>query len=330
MYKYSKKNCMEERINIIDIFVFEYCCRTMKIIPYSPEYQQSIAECFKRHFIAMKDMSLSEISEWMKPLLEYKWKDEVSDEEFPYKHGMLLVDEDNGNKVVGYYGHFCSHYYAEDKRFLYINNTTGAVDKEYRDYMSDMGKIQWEYGDVCSNFSAIPSIEKIILKFSYYKYIDHHIYRYAPIPSGRNGLKVQFVTKPEQISDGSVRTMYEDHLPYKVCCAIFRQGEMNCYVFFKKKTAQFKFIKKMPDVRVLHVTDKAFFTENLHAILWALQKRTLCFLAEFDSRTVDQEKCSYKPHNVWERSRLIRNIHHLPVPDVGDLYSELAILKDLH
>ena len=296
----------------------------MEFVGYKPEYREDVISCLKRNFRNLSDKTDEYICEWIKPMTEYKWEDDIPDSLLPYKHGMVLID---GERVVGYCGMIYSYLYIDGKKYIYANPTTWAIDSKYRIYVLKATKEILKTADIFSDFSAIGSMEEMNRKTFKYEYLDTKIYKFLPIPKIGNALRKSRVVDENMIEDSVYRLIYKDHYKYDVKCCVFQEGERNCYVFYRKIRQKIKIIQNIPYVQILGVSDSKVFSANLKEIVWHLQKTNFAFL-EMDSRFVDDQLKNYKPHKISPAHRQIRAPDGVSV-NLSNLYSEMAINKQI-
>lgn len=292
----------------------------MEIIGYQPGYKDQVIACLKRNFSSMKNLSYEYMESWIKPLTEYFWVEDIPIKDFPYKYGMLLLED---NRVVGYCGLIYSYIYANDNRYVYVNTSTWAIDSEFRIYVLKATKEMMKTADVISDFSAIDSMEEMNVKMFKYEYIDTEICKYIPVPSFSKRLHKKYINQAEQIEDQNNRRKYIDHSKYNERCVEFSKGMRKCYIFYKITRSKIKNIKNVPYVQIHNISDSYFFSEFAHEIIWYLQKKEWAFL-EVDSRLINRENLKYLPHKIASAHRQIKNKTNDSI-FIDNLYSEMAI-----
>lgn len=296
----------------------------MEIVEFSDKYLNDIAECFKRNFEIMKPLDTDTIIKWMQPLINYSWFDDEISMKQPFKHGMVLIDDE---KVIGYCGLVFSFVWIEGKKYKYVNPSTWAIDHEYSfGVFSAMNKML-ELADIVGDFTPIEKVKKMCLEMYDFKYLDEEKFKFIPIPCFTRKLQKKIIKEAGEIEDKDAKKMYLDHEKYNVKCARIEYKNQVAFIFYKNYHSKIKMIKKVPFILVLDVINKDFVIENVHEIVWFLQKKEKAFL-EIDGRFINHKKEVTGVKKITSNKRLIYSEVNQS-PNISLLYSELAILDEL-
>ena len=296
----------------------------MEIVGYEKKYCGDVIRCLKRNFKTMENLTDDYMEKWLCSLTEYSWQDDIPIELFPYKYGMVLIEND---EVIGYCGLIYSKIEIDGHKLSYVNTTTWAIDAEYRLYVLKATKEMIKTADIVSDFSAIDSMEEMNRKMFKYRYLEQEIYKYLPSPAFSRKLKKRIIKREDEINTLSERNKYIDHLPYGVKCLKCELDEDDCYVFYRRTYSKIKNINNVPYIQVLDVSNYRLLSDNLKEIVWYLARKEKA-LFEIDSRFLIKDLIDSKPSKISKTHRQVRG----SLPDtyvMSNLYSEMAILKQI-
>ena len=297
----------------------------IKIEPYKNSFHGEVIECMKRNFPWMRNRTDDEINIWLEPLWTYNWL--CNNEKNPYKYGIVILDE-NG-KVVGYLGFIFSwRKTLKGYGYKYANPSYWAIDKPYRLHLFRVLREVFKYADVISDFTAIPAVQEVLKNIFKFKIISRTLYQFFPIPY----LKSKNIHVNEV--DYSNLTEYEkvalsDHCVYGVKVIDIQETttQLKSSVFYRVFNASIKRLFPIRCIQILKVSNKEFFTNNIHEIVWNLQLKEKSFLQCDEIFILGDVK-----HPLLRKKKVYREIlNKLPDNheiDFDFLYSELAILND--
>lgn len=296
----------------------------MNLVGYSDKYKNEVFECLKRNFKSMCNMTYLELNDWINPLLSYTWANEFSIDKYPFKYGVVLI---NNEKVVGYLGLIYSRQYICGKWKTVVNFTTWAIDKPYRiELVHCISEIQ-NTADVLLDFTPRKSIVNVLTQMFSYKYIDSKGYLFLPKLVLHNELKIKKIKKSREIKNENVKKIYEDHIKYGLFCSeVTTKNKRSEYIIYKmkKKELILKGLVPLNSINVLYTSDNIFFGRYYKEIISKLQYIERAAL-KTDSRFFSIDENMTKKFRVYNINRLAYGIDKINVP-LSSLYTELSIL----
>ena len=288
----------------------------MKFVPYSDYYKDGVLACLKRNIQWMSTLSDNRLYEWLLPIINYPWIEQIDSKKCPYKHGVILLDDIG--KVRGFSAAIHSIQAINGQERVFINPSTTVVDKKFRFYFIGMCEEMFKYGDAIIDVSPNESVQKVSKKIFNFSIVDNPMYM---MKSRLFGCKR--MNSDEKLSDSSVIKAMKDHGNCGIKCVRLYDDIEYTYVFYKI----IKKIKKMPirTLCVLHVSNLSFFTENFIACVSRLSHKEHCLFTMADSRYVDINNLP-KLFIKKQKFRAISN--HDLINDYTFLYTELALLQN--
>ena len=242
---------------------------------YKPEYLRDIVRLFQLTY--GDDYPYAERCT---RLLSYGWNSDEDSKKLTNLHGMVIFDDD---KLVGYFGGFYKIRKYAGRDYVYCNMSKWLLLPPYRRYFIKLTNDFLKTADVFSDYSAIPSVLKVLTDIFHFEYIDKESLRFFPVPyTGKSNVKIA-----EQNSESlpaELRYLYDDHKNYNIECIRGSSESGECYVFY---TAMFSLRYRSKFIRIYKVTHPDFFALNAHEIIWHLQKKMFVNVA--DTKTVGEE-----------------------------------------
>lgn len=298
----------------------------IEIKGYSDQYRQGVLACLKNNYPWMAEMSDEELYRWAKPFMGYDWKEELPDAVRKFQHGIVFLA---GQQVVGYLGFIYAKRHWQGHEYIYQNGTTWAVNEGYRIYLFKALKQANNLAEVLGDFSPIKSVEETLTKVFKFKYIDHKVYRFYPIPCFHEELNYRMVQDEKDIADEVLRTEFHDHYPYGVRCLRISDGKNEGYIFYRVKQRIWKkrriFRKRRSVLIVLKMTNPDLFCAHYREVVWHLQNGEHPYV-EIEPRFIAPH--SLQGFGIKEKTvaRLGLNKTEWNIP-IDLLYSEEAIMS---
>lgn len=298
----------------------------IEIKGYSDQYRQGVLACLKNNYPWMAEMSDEELYRWAKPFMGYDWNEELPDAVRKFQHGIVFLA---GQQVVGYLGFIYAKRHWQGHEYIYQNGTTWAVNEGYRIYLFKALKQANSLAEVLGDFSPIKSVEETLTKVFKFKYIDHKVYRFYPIPCFHEELNYRMVQDEKDIADEVLRTEFHDHYPYGVRCLRISDGKNEGYIFYRVKQRIWKkrriFRKRRSVLIVLKMTNPDLFCAHYREVVWHLQKGEHPYV-EIEPRFIAPH--SLQGFGIKEKTvaRLGLNKTEWNIP-IDLLYSEEAIMS---
>ena len=247
----------------------------IRTIGYRSEYLQGVIKLFQT--IYGEDYPYAERCT---RLLSYGWNSVEDLKKIKYLHGMVILDDE---KVVGYFGGFYKILKCNGNEYIYCNMSKWLLLSPYRKYFIKITNDFLKTGDVFSDYSASPSVLKVLINLFHFEYIDKESLRFFPVLyEGKSNIEIK-----EMNSDslpGELRICYDDHKNYNIECVRISTLDIECYIFYSVMYSD-RYHSKY--VRVYKVTNPSFVAMNAHEIVWYLQKK--CFENITDKKSMGQE-----------------------------------------
>ena len=299
----------------------------MTIVGYDTKYKDGVLACLKRNYHWMKKKSDEELYQWLQPVLSYSWEKDFPINQFPYKFGMVLLNEIE--EVVGYLGLIYSKQFLEGGCKTVVNPTTWAIDETYRSETFKCIYYVQQTADIVVDYTARQSLIEIFTKMFHYENIDQTGCFFLPKPFfGKRYLRSRKITDSNQICSECVKKIYMDHAIYNIRCVEFTCNTNKEYIFYKieKRATVLKKMIPLDAVYVLYTSNADFFCKYSKEIIWRMQRLEHAAL-KTDSRFFSIKTNEYKKNRTFSISRLVYGkCEHKE--DIGSIYTELAILLD--
>lgn len=245
----------------------------VEIKGYTDRYKQGFLQCLKNNYPWMAEVSDDELYEWTKPFMEYDWQEALPAEIKQYQHGIVFLD---GQQVVGFLGFIYAKRHWKGHEYVYQNGTTWAVNEGYRIYLFKALKQADALADVLGDFTPVKAVEETLTKVFKYKYIDHKVYRFYPVPCFHEKLTYQMILDEKDLTDEILRMEFHDHQPYGVKCLKISDGQQDSFIFFRVNHRIRKhrrvFRKRRSILKILKLTNPDLFCNHYREIVWHLQK----------------------------------------------------------
>lgn len=290
----------------------------MRFVPYSNIYKNGVLACLKRNVIWMRRLNDDKLYKWLLPIIDYPWINQIDSKKFPYKTGIVLLD--NNNAVRGFSAVIHSKQVVDGTEKIVVNPSTTVVDKEHKFYFFGMSQEMYKYGDVVFDLSPNEPARRISRDLFGFTIIDNPMYLMRPIFACARDYKLDTRIKDEYISK-----VLADHgnCGIKCVCIINSNNpKEEAYVVYKVINR----IKRLPlrTLCVLHVSNPSFFVRNFcECVSLLTRKEHSLFMA--DSRYIDISKVP-RIHVKKQKYRAVFN----PEGDLDYtfLYSELSLLQN--
>ncbi len=297
----------------------------IEIKGYTEQYKNGFLQCLKNNYPWMAEVTDEELYEWTKPFMEYDWKEDLPAEIKPYQHGMVFLD---GQQVVGFLGFIYAKRHWQGHEYIYQNGTTWAVNEGYRIYLFKALKQADSLADVLGDFTPVKAVEETLTKVFKYKYIDHKVYRFYPVPRFHEKLTYQMIQDEKDLPDEILRTEFHDHQPYGVKCLKVSDGQQDSFIFFRinhrVRRHRKIFRKRRSVLKILKLTNPDLFCRNYREIVWHLQKGEHPYV-QIEPRFLAPHKLSGLGIKEKKAVRLGLDKTGWDIP-IDLLYSEEAIL----
>jgi len=247
----------------------------VRIEGYRPEYFAGVISCLQRNFEWMRKADAKEIERWIQPSISFRWREDVSSKQYPYKYGMVLLSD---KVVVGFLGCIYSKRYVSGIPYIYLTGTNWCIDKEYRMYLIPILKKLYVTADVIGDFTPRKSVEEILTHIFKFQYVNTEKIRFTPIPFLDSHSISIYMVSPDEISDMTLSMEYKDNTYYGVKCVKFQSESEIGFVFYKVMNFNGKWIQ------IVKMVNGELFAKNAHEIVWCLQKLE-CY--ESDDNPID-------------------------------------------
>lgn len=285
----------------------------MQFVGYEDAYRQELLAHLKRNVIRFRQFTDEELYEWMKLILDYPWIDGIDPTRYPYRRGVLLLDDDG--RVAGFSGAIYSRQSIGGRKLTVVNTALSMTDPCYKYYFFEMYDIIISSADVA--YLVTPNENSIVTTRTLYDaaIIDNPSYLFRPPATPTEG----FVLGRDICDEGS-RAVMRDHAGCGLECVHIAGDGAGTDVFFNHITEVGH--RPIDAVCVLEVSNPAFFREHFAACTSLLSDGGRQYLTT-DSRYVDMAQLPDQ-HEVfpWQRA-----IVHSPAPEeYSFLYTEFVLL----
>jgi len=244
--------------------------KKVEILPYSDAYKKGVVECLQRNYEWMGEHTVEEMMEWLSPVTEYEWIEDVPSlhDENPYRKGAVLVVD--GDTVVGYLGLITSKRKSDNgKAVVYGQPTTWAIDEDYRFYLLKAMKLLISSAEVVYDFTARKSIEDTFKRIFKFDVSDSDNYLLYPIPCASDNVTIKWISSAEEIENEDIIRIYLDHSNfYGIRLIVYtdaKRGEKG-YLFYKV------YDENSARIRVLMIVNANLFVTECHEIIWKILK----------------------------------------------------------
>lgn len=297
----------------------------MKFEGFSEKYKTGVIECLKRNFDSLSEKSNKEIEIWLKPLVSYNWVDDIEIEKYPYKYGMVIVNNDH---VCGYLGLIYSRQIINNESAVVVNLTTWAIDDNNVFLLySAINKIH-KTADVFTDYDARDSVYETLTKIYHYKYIDNLMHYYTPFPLYfvKHGLSFLNIKSQEKINNKVIRNIFIDHSKYNVSCLEIQKGERKEYIFYKLLNKKYSLRGiNLNMVLVLYTSDISFFHKYEKTIISYLQRKEKAVVVS--AKHFFNTETSFFSRRTMPIKHIIFSNDKEP-NKLGMLYSEICLLDN--
>lgn len=293
----------------------------LEITGYDEKYRSQMMIYLRRIYPFLSDKSDEYVNHWFDKRAAYKWVEDIDINEYPYKYGVLFIDN---NIIVGYLGLIYSYVYIDNRKLVFLNFTGWEIDKPYGFHIYTAMNRLMKTADIVGEFTPSDIMRKICLELYHFKSLDTGILKFLPIPSIRHTIKSQIINDEHQITDFVSRNKYIDHIQHDVKCIKYTQDDDCLYVFYKGYPTKVKRYFTTKLAVILDISDTKLFAGNLHEILWDIQRRGYFFVNVEErflcGKQIDST-CKYKKS---KNNKLVYCTTEFTEP-LGLLYSELAM-----
>jgi len=297
--------------------------KTVNLVPYENRFHEGVLQCI-RGFEPLKEISQNELEEWFAPLITYSWKDDINITDFPYKYGLVVLD--NEEKVVGYCGLIYSYITCNNKRLSCVNATTWIIEPKYGVYMLEAMRIMVESADIVTNFTPIAKVQAISKKMFGFNMIEDKAYKLIPQkPEGEweeNSIRTRYLNH-ENCDSEVVKKYLIDHEKYGCKCIEFSSADDKdkCQILFYRTKSQ----NGKAWLHILECTNPTFWGDNMQFIAWKMfELEGLPILS--DARFITPYFSFKGIIEIVPRSRMLLNKSEIDIP-INLLYSEMILLR---
>lgn len=285
----------------------------MKFVGYEEKYKQDLLLCLKRNVIRFDRFTDEELYQWMRLILDYPWIDSIDSERYPYRRGVLLLDDDG--RVSGFSGAIYSRQRIGGRELTVVNTAISLTDPDYKYYFFEMYDRIITSADV--TYMVTPNENSVVTAQVLYNaaILDDPSYLFRPAAVSTEGFLLS-----GSIRDERSAAVMRDHTGCGLECVHIEGKGDGTDVFFNRISEVGR--RPMNAVCVLEVSNPAFFRKNFGVCT--------CLLSDYgqeyfttDSRYVDLTQLPEQYEvNPWRRA-----IIHSPAPeDYSFLYTEFVLL----
>ena len=285
----------------------------MKFIGYEEKYKQGLLTCLKRNVRRFNRFTDEELYQWMRLILDYPWIDSIDPERYPYRRGVLLLDDDG--KVSGFSGAIYSRQRIGGRELTVVNTSISLTDPCYKYYFFELYDRIVNSADM--TYLVTPNENSVVTTRILYNaaIIDNPSYLFKPAVISTEGFLLS-----RDIRDKHSVDVMEDHKGCALECVHIEGKGDGTDVFFNRISEVGH--RPMNAICVLEVSNPAFFRRYFGVCTCLLSGMGQEYLTT-DSRYVDPtqlpEECEVYP---WRRA-----IVHSPVPEeYSFLYTEFVLL----
>ena len=283
----------------------------MRIVPYVDEYKDGVLACLKRNMKWMNKLDNKQLYKWLSPIINYPWINQIDLKKYPYKHGIVLLD--NAENVKGFSAVIHSIQMINGNKRMVINPSTTVIDQGYRFYFFNMTAEIIKCGDIVYDLSPNEHVRQASKNLFGFTIISNPSFLLCPVfaPSKK------FIL--ETIQNDSI---LENHGDCGIKCVRIHNTGEETYIYYKI----IKRIKKLPirTVCVLYISNAGFFVDNFR-ICVSLLSRNECSCVLADSRYINE---NLLPKIYVKKQKYRAILNPFGGLDYTFLYSELAPLQN--
>lgn len=285
----------------------------MKFVGYEERYKQDLLVCLKRNVKRFNRFTDEELYQWMRLVLDYPWIGSIPPERFPYRRGVLLLD-DNG-RVSGFSGAIYSKQRIGGRELTVVNTSISLTDPSYKYYFFEMYDKIISSADV--TYMVTPNENSVFTTRTLYNaaIIENPSYLFKPAAISTKGFQLS-----GSIRDGHSAAVMRDHKGCGLECVHIEGDGDGTDVFFNRIYEVGH--RPINAVCVLEVSNTAFFRRYFGVCACMLSNHGQEYLTT-DSRYVNTAQLpeQYEMY-PWRRS-----IVHSPAPEAYSfLYTEFVLL----
>lgn len=285
----------------------------MKFVGYEEKYKQDLLNCLKRNVIRFSRFTDEELYQWMRLILDYPWIDSIDPERFPYRRGVLLLDDDE--RVSGFSGAIYSRQRIGERELTVVNTAISLTDSDYKYYFFEMYDRIINSADV--TYMVTPNENSVVIARVLYNaaILDNPSYLFKPAAVSTEGFLLS-----RNIRNEHSAAVMQDHKGCGLECIHIEGKGDGTDVFFNRISEVGR--RPMNAVCVLQVSNPAFFRKNFRVCACLLSNHGQEYFTT-DSRYVNLTQLP-EQHEVypWRRA-----IIHSPAPeDYSFLYTEFVLL----
>jgi len=238
----------------------------MKVVPYEEKYLSGVITCLRRNFDWMGEASEDEVINWITPVLSYRWsaESEVSTDEYAFKHGAVLLDND---KVVGYFGMIMSRRSINGSSYICGSPTTWAIDEGYRFFFYEALNTILDKDVKWFEYSPRKSVAEALKLLYGFKLIGQKQFRLVPVPTDNNECEVITVEDISVIEDEIILREYIDHKDLRgirLAMIASNHSRDNSFLFYKT------FDEDSTRIRILKISRPEVFANHCSEVIWKL------------------------------------------------------------
>jgi hypothetical protein len=285
----------------------------MKFIGYEEKYKQDLLVCLKRNVIRFNRFTDEELYQWMRLILDYPWIDSIDQERYPYRRGVLLLD-DNG-RVSGFSGAIYSKQRIGGRELTVVNTSISLTDSCYKYYFFEMYDRIVNSADV--TYVVTPNENSVVTTRTLYNaaIIDNPSYLFKPAAVSTKGFQFS-----GNIRDDHSTVVMRDHEGCGLECVHIEGKGDGTDVFFNHISEVGH--RPMNAVCVLEVSNPAFFRRYFAVCACLLSNYGQEYLTT-DSRYVDPVQLPEQYETYPWRRAIVRS----PAPEAYSfLYTEFVLL----
>lgn len=312
----------------------------IKIIGYTDGYRKDVINCLKRNYKRFSSISDTELYEWLKPILTYSWENDLSINKFPYKHGAVVLAD---NQIVGFLGCIYSTKTIAGKEYIWLNFTTWAIDKKYRFYDFQFTKELCRTADIITDFTASEIERKKNINIFNFKNVESKICLfYTIIPTVISNSSVLFISNErdkDKILDLRIKRFFSDHIKYNIKLLIYSKNNKSIAVFYNIKNDTL--IRGHFPCKVCHIvgvfaynnediSDTKLFSDSIKTIVKSVQKKEKVMVVYAEKHFFSNykiKKLLHREKNIGYSRLILNTIPNLELHSYDYLYSEMTILK---
>ena len=238
----------------------------MVVKSYDSKYKYGVIKCLQRNFEWMNKVSEQTVDDWLKPIISYNFGDkDVSKEEYPYKHGAVLIEND---EVVGFFG-MISFKEKDDNNneYIFVSSSTWTIDESFRGYffqaLNEILKPNVNYFEI----TPIPSVAAILEKFYGFYKCGSFEYRLLPIPCELDALVCRWIENDTELKNYDLKIDYLNHsnnYGIRLVEVVEKSTGETCNLFYKV------YDEKSCRIKILKIDKPNIFSNHAHEVSWKI------------------------------------------------------------